>query len=86
MIRELDRMLEEARDDGEQVAGVREAALLGLRRHVATVGFLRIAGAINTLTSVAWFSLDLDGRRDTLTRAWGERRKRPWGQGGDEVR
>ena len=41
-------MLEEARDGGEQVAGVREAALLGLRRHVATVGFLRIAEAINT--------------------------------------
>ncbi len=51
MIRELDRRLEEAREGGEQVAGVREAALLGLRRHVATVGFLRIAEAINTWTS-----------------------------------
>ena len=43
-------MLEEAREGGEQVAGVREAALLGLRRHVATVGFLRIAEAINSVT------------------------------------
>ncbi len=41
-------MLEKARYGGEQVAGVQEAAVPGLRRHVATVGFLRIAEANNT--------------------------------------